>query len=102
MDYNLISTLFTLGGVVASVASAVAIVNTKVSRLEKEFELEESFRATLKDEHTAYNVKITALEVTQQNHDRELNEMKDDLKDIKSSIQEVKEIVLRANKKGEA
>lgn len=102
MDYNLISTLFTLGGVVASIASAIAIVNTKVSHLEKEFELDESLRVALKDEHTAYNVKITALEVTQRNHDRELNEMKDDLKDIKSSIQEVKEIVLRANKKGEA
>lgn len=102
MDYNLISTLFTLGGVVASIASAVAIVNTKVSHLEKELELDQSLRVALKDELTAYNVKITALEVTQQNHDRELNEMKDDLKDIKSSIQEVKEIVLRANKKGEA
>lgn len=100
MDWQLsISALLSIGGIVASVASSTAVVRTKVVSLEKELGETRKESEELRDKLYKYtsdeNVKIAVLEKNQANHDKELSEMKGDIKTIKDSVQEIKEAVIK-------
>lgn len=106
MEFELsLSVLLSLGGVVASVASAVAIVKTKVSSLENDFEQTRKELKFLASELSNYQseeaVKVALLESNQRNYDRELAEVKTDIKTIMANVQEIKEAVIKATKKGD-
>lgn len=99
-----VSLLITIGGIVASVASALAIVKTKVARLEEVLAANEKRIDDLKESQSRYQsdeaVKIALLESNQEAHGRELAEVKGDIKTIMSNVQEIKEAILTV-KKGE-
>ena len=99
MDWQIsISVLLSIGGIVASVASSTAVVRTKVVNLEKELtevrKDNDSIRERLYEYTSNENAKIAVLERNQENHDKELDEMKADIKTIKESVQEIKEAVI--------
>lgn len=105
MDLELsTSILITLGGLVASIASAFAIVKTKVAALEKELEGYKNMVEQLKEELQHYRederVRIAVIESNQEAHAKELDEIKADIKTTMNTVQEIKEAVLTL-KKGE-
>ena len=104
MDWQLnISILLSIGTVVASVAATIAIVKTKLTVIEGELEAYGEKTDAVKEDLSRYisseNVKIAVLENNQENHDKELNEIKSDLKTIMKDVQDVKEAVIKT--KGE-
>lgn len=103
IDLN-ISLLITIGGMLTSVASAFAIVKTKVAVLEKEITSYKDTVARLKEELQHYRederVRIAVIESNQETHARELDEIKTDIKATRKDVQEIKEAVLTL-KKGE-
>lgn len=105
MDFNLsLSLLITIGGMIASITSAFAIVKTKVAALEKELEGYKRMVDQLKDELQHYRederVRIAVIESNQEAHAKELDEIKADIKTTMKDVQEIKEAVLTL-KKGE-
>ena len=105
MDFELsLSLLITLGGLVASITSAFAIVKTKVAALEKELEGYKRMVDQLKDELQHYRederVRIAVIESNQEAHAKELDEIKADIKTTMKDVQDIKEAVLTL-KKGE-
>lgn len=105
MDINLsMSLLITIGGIIASVASAFAIVKNKVAILEQEIEGYKRTVDQLKDELNHYRedekVRIAILESNQEAHAKELAEIKSDIKTTMVNVQEIKEAILTL-KKGE-
>lgn len=105
MDFNLsLSLLITIGGMIASITSAFAIVKTKVAALEKELEGYKRMVDQLKDELQNYRederVRIAVIESNQEAHAKELDEIKADIKTTMKDVQEIKEAVLTL-KKGE-
>ena len=105
MDIELsTSILITLGGLIASIASAFAIVKTKVAALEKELDGYKNMVEQLKDELQHYRederVRIAVIESNQEAHAKELDEIKADIKTTMKDVQEIKEAVLTL-KKGE-
>ena len=105
MDINLsMSLLITIGGIIASVASAFAIVSNKVAVLEQEIEGYKRTVEQLKDELNRYRedekVRIAILESNQEAHAKELAEIKSDIKTTMVNVQEIKEAILTI-KKGE-
>lgn len=104
LDFSL-SLLLSIGGIVASVASSMAIVKTKVASMEELVENQERRMETLRDNLNRYqsdeNVKIALLESNQEAHAKELAELKSDIKTIMNNVQDIKEAVLKV-KKGEA
>ena len=106
MEINIsLSLLLSIGGIVASVASTLAIVKTKVAKMEDLVESYEGKIDDLRDAHARYQsdeaVKIALLESNQEAHARELAELKSDIKTIMNNVQEIKEAILTV-KKGEA
>lgn len=103
IDLN-ISLLITLGGILASVTSAFAIVKTKVAALEDEIASYKKIVIQLKEELQHYRederVRIAVIESNQEAHARELDEIKTDIKATRKDVQEIKEAVLTL-KKGE-
>lgn len=99
-----ISILLSLGGIVASVASSMAVVKTKVASMEKLLEEYHMKNDGLRDDLTRYKsdaaVKVALLESNQANHARELSDIKADIKTIMTDVQAVKEAVIKS-KKGE-
>lgn len=104
LDFSL-SLLLSIGGIVASVASSMAIVKTKVASMEELVDNQERRMETLRDNLNRYqsdeNVKIALLESNQEAHAKELAELKSDIKTIMNNVQDIKEAVLKV-KKGEA
>ncbi len=103
MEINIsLSLLLSIGGIVASVAATLAIVKTKVSRMEQTLEAYESRIDELRDAHSRYQadeaVKIALLESNQETHAKELAELKSDIKIIMSNVQEIKEAIITVKK----
>ena len=92
MEINLsLSLLLSIGGIVASVASSLAIVKTKLSQIESSFDEKRREMDTM-------NVKIALLESNQEHHEKELAEMKSDIKTIMSNVQDIREVVIKTKK----
>lgn len=103
MEINIsLSLLLSIGGIVASVAATLAIVKTKVSRMEQVLESYEDRINELRDAHSRYQadeaVKIALLESNQETHAKELAELKSDIKIIMSNVQEIKEAIITVKK----
>ena len=100
MDWQIsVSVLLSIGGIVASVASSIAFVRAKLNNLEKEFDGickdNEELRMRFFEHISENSAKIAVLEKNQQNHDKELGEMRVDIKELLSSVQEIKEAVIK-------
>lgn len=92
MELNLsASLLLSIGGIVASVASSLAMVKTKLSQIESSFDEK-------RREIDTMNVKIALLESNQEHHEKELAEMKSDIKTIMSTVQDIREVVIKTKK----
>lgn len=93
-----ISILFSIGTMIVSIASAFAVVKTKVARMEEELnshkKLVEELRAELNHNREDERVRIALLESNQEAHARELAEVKTDIKTIMGNVQEIKEAVI--------
>lgn len=105
MEINVsLSLLLSIGGIVASVAATLAIVKTKVARMEELLSAYDKRIEGLRDNYSRYQadeaVKIALLESNQEAHARELAELKDNIKVIMNNVQEIKEAILTV-KKGE-
>ena len=96
--------LITIGGILVSVATAFAVVKTKVNALEEELNEAKAMAAKLKEELDRYRederVRIALLEQNQAAHATELAEIKSDIKTTMRNVQEIKEAILTL-KKGE-
>lgn len=92
MEINLsLSLLLSIGGIVASVASALAIVKTKLSQME-------SLLEEKRKEIDMMNVRIALLESNQEHHEKEMTEIKSDIKTIMSTVQDIREVVIKTKK----
>ncbi|MBQ1297399.1 MAG: hypothetical protein IIY21_25370 [Clostridiales bacterium] len=101
MDLTLsLSLCITIGGILVSVATAFAVVKTKVSALEEEVAEAKNMATRLKDEREDLKVRIAVLERNQAAHTDELAEIKSDIKTTMKNVQEIKEAILTL-KKGE-
>ena len=96
------SLLLSIGGIIASVASAFAIVKTKVSQMESVISAFEKKIEDLRDKYASNQsdeaVKIALLERNQEAHGKELAEVKSDIKTIMSTVQDIKEAILTVKK----
>lgn len=106
MELNIsLSVLISIGGVVAAVASSIAIVKTKIKHIEDFVDSADKRIDKIRDDLNRYqsdeNVKVALLEQNQEAHARELAELKSDIKTIMNNVQDIKEAVLKV-KKGEA
>lgn len=83
---------------IVSIASAFAVVKTKVARMEEELEDYKKLVDTLRDElnrsREDERVRIALLESNQEAHAKELAEVKSDIKTIMGNVQEIKEAVI--------
>lgn len=93
-----ISILFSIGTMIVSIASAFAVVKTKVAKMEEELnsykKLVEDLREELNHNREDERVRIALLESNQEAHARELAEVKSDIKTIMGNVQEIKEAVI--------
>lgn len=97
-----ISLIISIGGVIASIASSFAVAKTKVANLEKKVDHLEnsnsSLANTLNEYRASGNVKIAVLEKNQENLEREITEIKEDIKTIMGTVQDIKEVVITTKK----
>lgn len=101
MDLTLsLSLCITIGGILVSVATAFAVVKTKVTALEQELEEVKLLVEKLKEEREEEKIRIAILERNQAAHTDELAEIKSDIKTTMKVVQEIKETLI-AIKKGE-
>ena len=105
MDLTLsLSMAITIGGILVSVATAFAVVKTKVNAIEEELNEAKAMATKLKEELDRYReedrVRIALLEQNQAAHSTELAEIKSDIKTTMKNVQEIKEAILTL-KKGE-
>ena len=90
MDLTLsLSLCITIGGILVSVATAFAVVKTKVSALGDEVEEAKKMAIKLKDEREDLKVRIAVLERNQAAHTDELAEIKSDIKTTMKNVQEI-------------
>lgn len=102
MDLTLsLSLCITIGGILVSVATAFAVVKTKVNALEGELEEAKVIATKLKEDREDEKVRIAILERNQAVHTDELAEIKSDIKTTMKVVQEIKETLITF-KKGEA
>lgn len=100
MDTTLsISLLISVGGIIASIATAFAVVKTKVNDLVTEFEgLKESMRVLQEEvvqEREDAKIRIAIIERNQETHNKEFEEIKLTLKTAADNIQTVKEALIK-------
>lgn len=99
-----ISMLITIGGIIVSIATAFAIVKTKVAHIELLInELSDEIRGVREEANRMYSehgVKIAVLEKSQETQEKELEEMKADIKEVKSDVKEVLVTLSEARKGG--
>lgn len=101
MDLTLsLSLCITIGGILVSVATAFAVVKTKVNALEQELEEMRAMVEKLKDDREEEKIHVAILERNQAAHTDELAEIKSDIKTTMKVVQEIKETLI-AFKKGE-
>lgn len=96
-DINL-SFILSIVTLIISITSAFVVVKTKVAKMEEEINEYKHLVETLREELNHYRederVRIAILESNQENHARELAEVKSDIKTIMGNVQEIKEAVL--------
>lgn len=100
MDTTLsISLLISLGGTVASIATAFAVVRTKVNSLEQEFEKLRQTAILQQEEMASYRedekIRIALIERNQETHNKEFEEIKTTLKTAADDIQTIKEALIK-------
>ncbi len=101
MDLTLsLSLCITIGGILVSVATAFAVVKTKVNALEQELEEMRALVDKLKEDRENEKIRVAILERNQAAHTDELAEIKSDIKTTMKVVQEIKETLI-AFKKGE-
>lgn len=101
MDLTLsLSLCITIGGILVSVATAFAVVKTKVNALEQELEEMRALVDKLKEDRENEKIRVAILERNQAVHTDELAEIKSDIKTTMKVVQEIKETLI-AIKKGE-
>lgn len=101
MDLTLsLSLCITIGGILVSVATAFAVVKTKVNALEQELEEMRAMVEKLKEDREDEKIRVAILERNQAAHTDELAEIKSDIKTTMKVVQEIKETLI-AFKKGE-
>ena len=97
-----VSLLITLGGMLVSIASAFAIVKTKVTALEREFEEAKKMIDSQKEEIAEYRenekVRLALIEKNQESHNKEMSEIKEDVKTTMLIVQKIERVLI---KKGE-
>lgn len=97
-----LSILITIGGIIASVATAFAIVKTKVARMDVVLdELSSEIRAVREEANRMYSdhgVKIAVIENNLKTQEKELIEIKSDVKTIMSNVQDIKEVLVAVSK----
>lgn len=103
MDLTLsLSLCITIGGILVSVATAFAVVKTKVTALEGELSEAKAMSVDLKKELDKYReedrVRIALLEQNQAAHSNELAEIKSDIKTTMKVVQEIKETLITFKK----
>lgn len=96
-DINL-SFILSIVTLIISITSAFVVVKTKVAKMEEEINEYKHLVEATRDELNHYRederVRIAILESNQENHARELAEVKSDIKTIMGNVQEIKEAVL--------
>lgn len=101
MEFDL-SLMISIGGIVASVASAMAITKTKVAAMETIVSEQEkrfdALRSDVQEYKSGENIRIALLERNQEAHSKELEELKSDIKTIMANVQDIKEVVLKIKK----
>lgn len=101
MDLTLsLSLCITIGGILVSVATAFAVVKTKVNALEQELEEMRAVVEKLKEDREDEKIRVAILERNQAAHTDELAEIKSDIKTTMKVVQEIKETLITF-KKGE-
>lgn len=101
MDLTLsLSLCITIGGILVSVATAFAVVKTKVNALEQELEEMRAMVEKLKEDREDEKIHVAILERNQAAHTDELAEIKSDIKTTMKVVQEIKETLITF-KKGE-
>ena len=101
MDLTLsLSLCITIGGILVSVATAFAVVKTKVTALEQELEEAKLLVEKLKEDREEEKVRVAILERNQAAHTDELAEIKSDIKTTMKVVQEIKETLIAFKKGG--
>ena len=101
MDLTLsLSLCITIGGILVSVATAFAVVKTKVTALEQELEEAKLLVEKLKEDREDEKVRVAILERNQAAHTDELAEIKSDIKTTMKVVQEIKETLIAFKKGG--
>lgn len=94
-----LSLLISLGGTVASIATAFAVVKTKVGNLEEEFEKLRKTVESQQEEMASYRedekIRIALIERNQETHNKEFEEIKTTLKTAADDIQTIKEALIK-------
>lgn len=97
-----LSLLITVGGMIASIASAFAITKTKVAQIEAQFDDYKTYYRELESDIQNYNesekVRIAVLENKQAILAEQVAEIKSDIKTTMTDVQEIKTIVLALRK----
>ncbi len=97
-----VSLLVSIGGIVASVAATLAIVKTKIARMEETLNAYEKRIEDIRETYSHYQadeaVKIALLESKQESHAKELAELRSDVKTIMNNVQDIKEAILTIQK----
>ena len=96
-----LSLLLSIGGIIASVATAFAIVKTKVAHAEQAVSALEKRIDEVMERQSDEKIELALLKTNQANFEREMAEIKADVKTTMKNVQEIKEAVITA-KKGEA
>ena len=96
-----LSLLISIGGIIASCASAFAIVRTKVTQMENLISALDKQVGEVVERQSDSKIKLALLETNQANLEKEISEIKVDVKTTMKNVQEIKEAVITA-KKGEA
>lgn len=104
MEINIsVSLLLSIGGIVASVAATLAIVKTKVARMEETIGTFDKRIEEIRESHARYEaseaVKIALIEKNQEDHEKELADLKSDIKTIKDNVQDIKEALIKKGEK---
>lgn len=100
MDVTLsLSLLISLGGTVASIATAFAVVRTKVGSLEQEFEKLRKTVESQQEETASYRedekIRIALIEKNQETYNKEFEEIRTTLKTAANDIQMIKEALIK-------
>lgn len=96
-----LSLLISIGGIIASCASAFAIVKTKVAHVEDSVKSLEKRIDDMAERQSDEKIELALLKTNQANFEREMAEIKADVKTTMTTVQEIKEAVITA-KKGQA